>query len=159
MQAARWIVAHYLNPGLWQGKNFVAPATETEKKLAEIWSGILIVEKDVIGSYANFFDLGGHSLSATILAGKIHKAFNVKIPLPEIFTNPELHRLAATSKMPNMKSMRPSVLPLKRHSMIIIRPKENVFFKADGCERHRLQHTRDHVAGQSNRARTPGESI
>ncbi|MCP4155817.1 MAG: AMP-binding protein, partial [bacterium] len=36
----------------------------------------------------------GHSLKATILAAKIHKEFNVEIPLVEIFKNPDIRGLA-----------------------------------------------------------------
>ena len=38
-----------------------------------------------IGINDNFFELGGHSLKATSLASRIHKEFNVEVPLKEIF--------------------------------------------------------------------------
>ena len=41
---------------------YVAPRNQTEEKLAAIWQEILA--KDRIGIRDNFFDLGGHSLSA-----------------------------------------------------------------------------------------------
>ena len=39
---------------------YVAPQTETEKKLSEIWKQILHLEQ--VGVQDNFFELGGHSL-------------------------------------------------------------------------------------------------
>ena len=39
---------------------YVAPRTETERLLAELWREALKVER--VGVYDNFFDLGGHSL-------------------------------------------------------------------------------------------------
>lgn len=41
---------------------YTAPTTESEKKLASIWSSVL--EKEKIGINDNFFDLGGDSLDA-----------------------------------------------------------------------------------------------
>lgn len=74
-------------------KKHVEPTTSLEKKLAQIWSEILKV-KD-IGITENFFELGGHSLRATILLSKIHKEFEVEIPLKEMFKAPTIQELAA----------------------------------------------------------------
>ncbi|MCP5102327.1 MAG: hypothetical protein GY950_03060, partial [bacterium] len=60
----------------------------------EIWSKILGIEKSVIGIETNFFELGGHSLKATILIAKIHKVFDVKVPLAEIFNQPFIKEIA-----------------------------------------------------------------
>jgi len=70
------------------------PRSETEKKLRDIWAGILAVEKSIIGIDSDFFQLGGHSLKATVLISHIHKEFNVKLPLAEIFQWPTIYELA-----------------------------------------------------------------
>ncbi|UUZ87163.1 phosphopantetheine-binding protein [Paenibacillus sp. P26] len=56
----------------------VAPRTALEAKLARIWQEVLGQTK--IGVKDNFFDLGGHSLRATTLVGKVHKELNVDLP-------------------------------------------------------------------------------
>ena len=65
------------------------PRDPVEKKLLDIWSEVLGIDKSVIsknkGIDTNFFELGGHSLKATILIAKINKTFNVKVSLAEIF--------------------------------------------------------------------------
>jgi acyl carrier protein len=66
----------------------VAPGNEIEEKMVEIWAEILDLDKAVIGVNDNFFERGGDSLKATILAAKMHKVFNVRIPLDEIFRVP-----------------------------------------------------------------------
>jgi amino acid adenylation domain-containing protein len=81
-----------------RGETYAAPRDDVERRLAGIWSEVLGVRKENIGIDANFFDLGGHSLKVTILATKIHKEFNVKVPLEEIFMNPGIRELAGYIK-------------------------------------------------------------
>jgi amino acid adenylation domain-containing protein len=81
--------------------NYIAPGNEIEIKLVEIWSEVLTRDGlnasqllSRIGIDDNFFQLGGHSLKATVLVSKIHKVFNVNIPLVEIFKAPTIRTLA-----------------------------------------------------------------
>ncbi|MCP4147028.1 MAG: amino acid adenylation domain-containing protein, partial [bacterium] len=77
---------------------YVAPENEVEEQLLEIWTRLLELEKDKIGTNANFFKLGGHSLKATALISKIHRILKVKIPLKEIFRAPTIKEMAAYIK-------------------------------------------------------------
>ncbi|MCP4148692.1 MAG: non-ribosomal peptide synthetase, partial [bacterium] len=72
-------------PEISEEERYVSPETETEKKLTEIWAEILGMEKEKLGIDANFFTVGGHSLKATVLAAEIHKEWEVKISLVDIF--------------------------------------------------------------------------
>ncbi|NIM13188.1 MAG: amino acid adenylation domain-containing protein, partial [Candidatus Aminicenantes bacterium] len=81
-------------PVITVDEHFAAPGTEEEEKLAELWWEILGIEKDKISIHDNFFELGGHSLKATILTSKVHKAFDIKLPLLEIFKTPTIKKLA-----------------------------------------------------------------
>ncbi len=74
--------------------NYVAPETELEKKLVEIWSEVLKLEPEKIGIATNFFEMGGHSLRATKVISSIHKELKVKVPLPEFFKRSTIRRLA-----------------------------------------------------------------
>src|SRR4029453_84148 len=42
---------------------YVLPSTEIEKRLSRIWSEVLSLDR--VGVQDNFFDLGGHSLTAS----------------------------------------------------------------------------------------------
>ena len=53
-------------------------------------STILFAQESYLNIDADFFELGGHSLKATILVSKIHKIFDVKIALAEIFKQPTI---------------------------------------------------------------------
>ncbi|MCP4154465.1 MAG: AMP-binding protein, partial [bacterium] len=72
------------------------PRNTYEKKLTEIWASILELKKEEIGIDDNFFDIGGHSLRGTVMASKIHKEFDVKLPLTEIFKKNSIRTLAGT---------------------------------------------------------------
>jgi len=74
---------------------YLAPRDAIEKKLVEIWSEVLNIGLDTpIGINDDFFTLGGHSLKAALLVSKVHKAFNVKIPIVEIFKTPFIRALS-----------------------------------------------------------------
>ncbi|HLP61663.1 MAG TPA: condensation domain-containing protein, partial [Candidatus Deferrimicrobium sp.] len=81
-------------PGIQSNGVYVAPADKTEEQMAGLWSEILNIEKNKISMNANFFELGGHSLKAMVLSNKIHKIFDVKIPLTDIFGLPTVQELA-----------------------------------------------------------------
>ncbi len=71
---------------------YVAPETETEKRLCEIWQDILGLKQ--VGVSDNFFRLGGHSLLATRLVSNIEGQWNVMVPLRIIFEKPSVESLA-----------------------------------------------------------------
>ncbi|MCP4154881.1 MAG: non-ribosomal peptide synthetase, partial [bacterium] len=77
---------------------YTAPREKNEEKLVAIWADLLETREKEIGIDDNFFDMGGHSLRATILISEIHKEFNVKLPMAEIFKNPSVRTLAQTIK-------------------------------------------------------------
>jgi amino acid adenylation domain-containing protein len=81
-------------PGEVVKEKLSTPRDSMEKQLAAIWAEVLGIEKDRIGINHNFFELGGHSLKVTVLIFKIHKAFNVKISLVEIFNILTIEELA-----------------------------------------------------------------
>jgi amino acid adenylation domain-containing protein len=94
-------------PGIKTEVEYVPPCSEIEKKLVGIWSEILGLDAGVIGVHSNFFDLGGHSLSGTILAAKIHKALEVKLTLPDLFRLPVLKELAQHLEKSKKKQFTP----------------------------------------------------
>ncbi|MFC2146509.1 amino acid adenylation domain-containing protein, partial [Acidobacteriota bacterium] len=75
-------------------KTPVAPRNKVEEKVADLWSEMLGIEKEMISINGNFFQLGGHSLKAIALVSRIHKAFDVRIPLAEVFKKPTIRALA-----------------------------------------------------------------
>jgi acyl carrier protein len=64
------------------GNGYVAPHTDTEQVLAEIWAGVLDVEQ--VGVEDNFFELGGDSLRSVQLTSRAKAAFNVALTPREV---------------------------------------------------------------------------
>jgi len=74
------------------GENFVAPVSENEKKLAEIWCKILVLKE--VGIHNDFFSLGGHSLAAMRLLALVRKEMQLELQLQDIFSFPTIHQLS-----------------------------------------------------------------
>ncbi|HEX3126202.1 MAG TPA: amino acid adenylation domain-containing protein, partial [Thermoanaerobaculia bacterium] len=83
---------------------FVAPRTETERRLATIWSDLLGAGR--VGARDSFFDLGGHSLLGTQLVSRVRVELGVELPLRALFEAPALADLAA-----RIEAARRSLLP------------------------------------------------
>jgi len=71
---------------------FEPPATETEQRLSRLWAEVLGVE--AVSRQDDFFALGGHSLWAVQLAGRIQAEFKVEVPLEQLFADPTLAGMA-----------------------------------------------------------------
>ncbi|MCP4215593.1 MAG: amino acid adenylation domain-containing protein, partial [bacterium] len=81
-------------PKIKSHRESIAPRNPLEKKIAEIWSDELELLQDKIGINDDFFEMGGHSLKATIMIARIHKEFDSRIPLAEIFKDPTILGIA-----------------------------------------------------------------
>jgi acyl carrier protein len=78
----------------------IAPRTDEERRMTEIWAEVLRLRPEQIGVHDNFFDLGGHSLLATQLVSRIRTAFAAELSLRQLFALPtvaELARLLTTA--------------------------------------------------------------
>jgi len=87
---------------------FVAPRTPVEGGLAGIWSEVLKLKR--VGIHDNFFELGGHSLLATQVMSRVHKTFEVEVPLRSLFENPTIAELAVQIVQGEAKKVAPEDL-------------------------------------------------
>jgi acyl carrier protein len=62
---------------------YVAPRTEIEKVLCEIWQEVLGLEQ--VGIEDNFFQLGGHSLLIVKLLSQLKQKMNITVQLKDMF--------------------------------------------------------------------------
>jgi thioesterase domain-containing protein/acyl carrier protein len=75
-----------------RGADFDPPRTDIEEAVAGLWAEVLGVQQ--VGRDENFFDMGGESLSATLIILRIKQACNVDFPLHAIFRAPTVAALA-----------------------------------------------------------------
>jgi hypothetical protein len=71
---------------------FVAPHSEVEGQLAEIWAAVLGLDR--VGMHDNFLDLGGHSLLAAQIVSRARQAFQVDVPLHTLLEAPTVAEMA-----------------------------------------------------------------
>lgn len=77
---------------LAQSADYAPPENETQQRLADIWSDVLMLDR--VGIDDDFFKSGGHSLRAAVLVSRIYKAFGVDVGLRDIFSHPTVRKLA-----------------------------------------------------------------
>ncbi len=79
---------------LQDAAGFLEPETPTEAAVAEVWRGVLGIER--AGAEDNFFNLGGHSLLAARVVTQVRKRCEVEISVRALFEHPTLREFAAT---------------------------------------------------------------
>jgi pimeloyl-ACP methyl ester carboxylesterase len=78
--------------------------TEMEKKLAGLWAFVLGLAEEQIGREGDFFDLGGDSLRAVMLAFEIRKAWGTDLSPAKIFKSSLLREQALIIAAPRIFS-------------------------------------------------------
>jgi acyl transferase domain-containing protein len=89
------VLRHELPDPFAPKDSFVAPETETERVIAEIWKELLGVGRVSIDD--NFLDVGGHSLLAMRAISRIAKATGVRLN-PSVMTLNTLRQIAAEAE-------------------------------------------------------------
>jgi len=88
------MLAHQNSQFLTSGKReqYIAPRNQMEEMITQIWEKILIQEN--IGIHDNLFDIGGNSLSAVKIAGRLKEAVGKNVPVVMVFQHPTVAALA-----------------------------------------------------------------
>jgi acyl transferase domain-containing protein/long-subunit acyl-CoA synthetase (AMP-forming) len=94
---------------------YVAPNTDVQRKMAEVWQRVLAIEE--IGIDDDFFELGGNSLLATQLVMEIRDAFRMSIPLSSFFEKPTVAALSGVLETVEVVKELPKIKPIPRASL------------------------------------------
>ncbi|MEV6931340.1 amino acid adenylation domain-containing protein [Dactylosporangium sp. NPDC051485] len=72
-----------------------APRTETERRLAGLWAGLLGTGEEQIGAEDTFFGLGGNSMQSIQLIARIRDTFGIALLPRQLFDAARLEQLAS----------------------------------------------------------------
>ncbi len=79
-------------------EEFVAPASEWERRLSAIWAAALRLPR--VGRRDNFFDLGGSSILAAVVHEELCRRFACDLPLTALFEHPTIEALGLLLNRP-----------------------------------------------------------
>ncbi|TBV09723.1 amino acid adenylation domain-containing protein, partial [Stutzerimonas kirkiae] len=74
-------------------QEYIAPQSELEQRIADIWADVLKVEK--VGLTDNFFKLGGHSLLVVSVVSRLRMTLGLKVEPSILFQYPILRDFAS----------------------------------------------------------------
>jgi phthiocerol/phenolphthiocerol synthesis type-I polyketide synthase E len=94
------------------GRAHVAPRTELEATVARIWGDLLGVGR--IGVEDEFFELGGNSLVAVQLIGRIRAATGVRLPMQALFETPTVAGMAELVERLRAEGSAAPATPIRR---------------------------------------------
>jgi len=80
------------SPGRSLKSTYAPPSSAVESMLANIWQDLFGIKQ--IGVHDDFLDLGGHSLLAIQLITRVREAFQIELPLTDLFNAPTVAALA-----------------------------------------------------------------
>ncbi|CAF5017621.1 unnamed protein product, partial [Rotaria sp. Silwood1] len=72
-------------------ENYIAPRNELEMELCKLWSNLLGIEK--IGIMDDFFRLGGDSISALQIVGRLRETYGLSVSVKDIFVFNTIEKL------------------------------------------------------------------
>jgi amino acid adenylation domain-containing protein len=86
----------------------LTPRNETEARVQEIWGALFDGRR--VGIHEDFFDVGGHSVLAAQLLGRINAALGVALSLRDVFTQ---RTVAGQAELIARQSARPAEAPAR----------------------------------------------
>jgi amino acid adenylation domain-containing protein len=83
------------DPGARTGMGYAAPRNELERKLCDMWSEILGIEKEKISIEDNFFELEGNSNSLHLImfVSRIYNDLGVQLPISQVYEYPSIKEI------------------------------------------------------------------
>jgi amino acid adenylation domain-containing protein/FkbM family methyltransferase len=82
-----------LEEGVTLNRTYVAPRTEAESFLADIWREVLGVEQ--VGVHDSFFELGGDSIKGIVLINRVQEKLGENVQMVTLLESPRIADLAA----------------------------------------------------------------
>jgi thioesterase domain-containing protein/acyl carrier protein len=87
------------------------PRDNTETLVAQIWADVLGV--DEVDIHANFFDLGGHSMSAVVVAAKLSNMYGRRISVARLFQSPTVEQFSSYLRQDVAREPAGTIVPIQ----------------------------------------------
>ena len=101
--------------GLKTAVEYVAPRNETEATLVDVWK--LVLGREKIGVFDDFFEIGGHSLRAMGLVVEYKNSFNVGLSLQDIYDKAQIAAHAELIEIRNWIKDEPAEEAIKEDNL------------------------------------------
>lgn len=105
-EKASSVVSLHSRPNL--SNSYVAPQSEIEQSLSNIWQDFLGISQ--IGIYDDFFELGGDSLLITRIISQLREVFQLELSHRDLFENPTLSSLGKIIESAKSHSREPKLV-------------------------------------------------
>jgi thioesterase domain-containing protein/acyl carrier protein len=92
-------------------KKYVAPRTQTERIIADIWADVLKLKQ--VSVLDDFFELGGHSLIAVQAMTRLEKETGRRLPLASLLEAPTIEKLSLLAEKDEKSITWDSLVPVK----------------------------------------------
>ncbi|MBN3958479.1 non-ribosomal peptide synthetase [Nostoc sp. NMS8] len=112
-----------------EDQELVAPRNFLEAKLAEIWAGVLGVDK--VGIFDNFFELGGDSILAIVVITRANQA-GLKLTVKQLFQHQTVVGLASVAVTKNINQAEQELIT----GLVSLTPIQSWFFEQNLLEPH-----------------------
>ncbi len=113
-----------------------APRDEVETELCEVVSEVLHLPS--IGIHDGFFDLGGHSMAAMKLVGRVRSMFEVDITIRDVFDAPTVAELAELVRS-GERSAQPGIVVTGETGPVPLAPSQRLHWQRHRSSRSRAQ--------------------
>jgi acyl carrier protein len=80
--------------GSLQQREYIAPQTQTETTMVNIWSSLLNIDAEAISTSADFFELGGSSLLIIRMLSLIKQQLNITLDVQQLYQIKDIQQLA-----------------------------------------------------------------
>ncbi|WP_394205001.1 amino acid adenylation domain-containing protein [Shewanella waksmanii] len=109
---------------------YVAPQNELEHALQVIWSEVLRINNTDLSVEANFFDMGGHSLTAVKLVSMVREQLQYEITVSDIFEAQSIRNMAVKLSETTLQTVRPAIerMPRKELGMPLSFAQQRLWF-------------------------------
>ncbi|MHA6534812.1 condensation domain-containing protein, partial [Paenibacillus sp. BAC0078] len=111
------------------GSEYVAPRSETEAKLAEIWQNVLRVGQ--VGIRDNFFELGGDSIKAIQIVSRLSSE-GLKLAVRDMFTHSTIEEVSGYVQATTQAAAEAGAV----EGEVALSPIQRWFFEQDFSQNH-----------------------